>query len=644
MNIFNYPYKIFGDKRPLLICLFILQASALYRRRLLSFYLFIAPALAFLIIPCFAVKAQVDKNLSPQQQLSIYKAQVDGAETENDASKLAHLYGEIVQLCKDNSVLIDELPENLFHYGKWSTYAGNHQAAIGVLVELLDMPDNNDDESFHTLKARANNTLGTIYFFLKQWDNALSHYQKSRDMAIELQNNIGISIAENNIGNIYQKKGNHQVAIEHYLRCLELQEDVNDKETICNTYYNLGTCYNETGNFTQTLIYLNQALSLSKEIGNKEIEALSLVRLASYYAEEKQQFDEAVKHIANAETIAKGSGYHQVLAEVYRTRSIIDEKRGNFASALNYHKQYKIISDTLFNETSVNQLHEYEVRYKTQEKELQILQQQSEIQRQKAREFLFTGGLIMSFLLLAMLGYIVVLRTRRNRQLSEINAIKDKFFSIISHDLKNPVFAQRDALRTLVDYAHQLDAGTLSDFFRKMLKSAEGLADLLKNLLDWAKVQTGRDMYHPVPINLVFALQPDIEVIRGLAEHKQIAFETQMPPTAVVNADANMLVTVVRNLLTNAVKFTAAGGKVSLQINKNNDKYSVTVSDSGVGMTLEQVQNLFRIDRRLSREGTAGEQSSGLGLIVCRDMLHKHGCELHVESEEGKGSRFWFEV
>ena len=196
----------------------------------------------------------------------------------------------------------------------------------------------------------------------------------------------------------------------------------------------------------------------------------------------------------------------------------------------------------------------------------------------------------------------------------------------------------------MVDYAHQLDADTLYEFFRKMLKSANALADLLKNLLDWAKIQTGRDMFHPAPTNLVSVLQPDIEVIRGLAERKQITFETQLPPTAVITADANMLVTVVRNLLTNAIKFTSAGGTVSLLINNSNNKYIISIIDTGIGMKCEQLKDLFRIDRRVSREGTAGEQSTGLGLIVCRDMLQKHGSELHVESEEGKGCRFWFSV
>ena len=245
------------------------------------------------------------------------------------------------------------------------------------------------------------------------------------------------------------------------------------------------------------------------------------------------------------------------------------------------------------------QIDNFQTKYETLEQQLEIERQQTEIERQKARLLLSVGGLIALLLLLAMLVYIVMLRTRRNHQLAEINAIKDKFFSIISHDLKNPVIAQRDALHTLADLVHQLDTNTLADYLRKVVKSADGLADLLKNLLDWAKIQTGRERFNPLPFNLVSFLLPDITLVRNMAERKEIDFEVQSPPSAIVTADANMLVTVVRNLMTNAIKFTAAGGKVSLQISESNGKYSITVSDTGLGMAPEQVQNLFRIDRQL---------------------------------------------
>jgi signal transduction histidine kinase len=129
-----------------------------------------------------------------------------------------------------------------------------------------------------------------------------------------------------------------------------------------------------------------------------------------------------------------------------------------------------------------------------------------------------------------------------------------------------------------------------------------------------------------------------------------------MPQSVIITGDKNMLVTVIRNLLTNAVKFTDAGGKVILDISpcecdtcgdvaRNvSTKYVVSISDTGTGMTPEQMQNLFHIDRQYSKRGTANETGSGLGLIVCRDMLQKHGSSLNIESQEGKGSKFWFEI
>jgi len=261
-------------------------------------------------------------------------------------------------------------------------------------------------------------------------------------------------------------------------------------------------------------------------------------------------------------------------------------------------------------------------------------------------------------LLLLLLTYIGALPPRRNRALTErndalaeTNALKDKFFSIISHDLKNPAVTQRDSLKLLAANADKLDADTLTDYLQGTQKLADGLVDLLGSLLEWSKVQTGRMEYNPSSFNLVAALQPDIDVVRSMAAHKNVTFETLMPPRAGVTTDENMLKTVVRNLLTNAVKFTPAGGNVCLEVKKvtkNKDGesalYLISVSDTGTGMTPEQIDHLFRLDSRQTREGTAGEQSSGLGLIVCRDMLEKHGTTLHVESEEGKGSRFWFEV
>jgi signal transduction histidine kinase len=234
------------------------------------------------------------------------------------------------------------------------------------------------------------------------------------------------------------------------------------------------------------------------------------------------------------------------------------------------------------------------------------------------------------------------LRTHRNLALAQMNATKDKFFSIISHDLKNPALAQRDAIQMLVKNIHLWDIHTLSDYCDKLWKSADGQVALLYNLLGWAQIQTGRMAYNPSTI-VLSAFEPDISLIRKMAANKGITFSVHIPPEAFVTGDSNMLATVLRNLLTNAVKFTDKGGQVSFKVDAS-DKgtYIFSINDTGLGMSEEQIHNLFRLDSVHSSLGTAGEQGSGLGLIVCRELLEKHGSKLHIKSEKGTGSAFWF--
>ena len=530
------------------------------------------------------------------------------------------------------------------------------------------------------------NNIGGNYFRMGDYEKAVEHKMICYEWKIVAGDNIGLSTTLNDLGVIYSQWQKHDMAIRYFkeaerverplnrpmeyanrlsslakeyifidiskslpliIEALQYDEKIDvqseKKNRIATHQIIMGDIYIKMDSIAQATDCYQKAFGYFEENGNPYYMASLLIKLGDL-KDVSEQYSEAIALYKRCEEIAEKNNYLRIQRDVFISLSETYEKLKDIASSHFYLKKYTVINDSIFKETSQQQINDFQVKYETAEKQLEIERQQSEIARQKTRVLLFAGGLFASFLLLAMLVYIVMLRTRRNRQLSEINAIKDKFFSIISHDLKNPVAAQREALQTLSEHAHMLDANTLSEFFRKMLKSADGLAELLKNLLSWAKIQTGRDMYLPVSFNLVAALQPDIEVVKSMAERKKIVFEVQMPHTVIVNADANMLVTVVRNLLTNAIKFTAEGGKVSLQVDASKKNVSVTVSDTGVGMNNEQVQNLFRIDRQLSREGTAGEQSTGLGLIVCRDMLQMHGCELHVESEEGKGSMFWFEV
>ena len=582
-----------------------------------------------------------DKS-SSKQQLELLKQQADSAEQQKNLPQLVSIYKKIVDLCRSVSELNDKLPENLYQYGLWLSYAGNYQEAINTLIELMEMDAGEGNKHIHTLQAGASMQLGMTYFFLERWDDALVHYRKAREMAMTLDNKQGVSIAENNIGNIYQKKGNYLQAIEQYRLSLQLQEDIEDKETVCNTYYNLGTCYRELDNYKEALSYFNQSLQMAKEIGETETYTLCLVELAHYNAIEKKLFHEAEQQIIEAETLAQKAGYKQVLKEVYHTRVLIEEARGNIALAFAYCKKYQLISDTLFKEHSVDKLHEYEVRYQTQEKELEILRQQTEIDHHKRMQYIYIGGLCAAGVVLILLIYAIWLRTKRNRELREINATKDKFFSIISHDLKNPAIAQRNALQLLAKNGSSWDNDTLSQYHNELLKSADYQVELLYGLLNWAQMQTGRMPYIPIDFDLAESLRHEVGMLQNMTNHKHIKLNVQLPTQAIVTGDRNMITTVVRNLLTNAIKFTGEGGWVSLEVSPSDKGYMVVIKDNGIGMSEEQMNNLFRIDYQQSKSGTAGEQGSGLGLIVCKELLGKHGKTLIVESEQGKGSVFGF--
>ena len=208
------------------------------------------------------------------------------------------------------------------------------------------------------------------------------------------------------------------------------------------------------------------------------------------------------------------------------------------------------------------------------------------IKNQNLQRGLLAGGIVFAVAILFLLGYLLRLRNRRNQALTdlnialsertealsernsalterndalaEMNTTKEKFFSIISHDLKNPALAQRDALQLLVDNADLWNADTIKRYYHRLLNSADEQVELLYHLLNWAQVQTGRMEYTPSPLDLTAYLRSDLSLIRTMAEKKNIAFVVNIPPNAIVTADRNILATVVRNLLTNAVKFTPA--------------------------------------------------------------------------------------
>ena len=230
----------------------------------------------------------------------------------------------------------------------------------------------------------------------------------------------------------------------------------------------------------------------------------------------------------------------------------------------------------------------------------------------------------------------------RSEIFKQLNATKDKFFSIIAHDLKNPFI-------TLLGFTDLLltDYSELSDeekkyYIEEMKKSAEISHNLLQNLLQWSRAQTGRIEFNPQKLELLQIVDKNILLLKAAAEKKQIKLLHEIPPEIYVNADEEMLNTVLRNLLTNAIKFSNKGGTTSVNAIAKDNFVEVSVVDSGIGMDQNTIENLFRLDVAHSTIGTDNETGTGLGLILCKEFVEKHGGKIWVESEVGKGSSFRF--
>ncbi len=229
-------------------------------------------------------------------------------------------------------------------------------------------------------------------------------------------------------------------------------------------------------------------------------------------------------------------------------------------------------------------------------------------------------------------------------ELVELNATKDKFFSIIAHDLKSPFNSILGLSEILSDQAEKGDFSNTGKISGLVYNSAKQTLDLLTNLLEWSQAQTGRMEFNPESINLSELIAETVELFDHMARQKQINLKTKLPATLMVKADKAMISTVIRNLLSNAIKFTNPDGQVEVEARLSGSGCVVVVHDNGIGMDDASRAKLFNIGESFSTTGTANEKGTGLGLVLCKEFVEQHGGEIIVESENGKGSRFSFSL
>ncbi len=227
--------------------------------------------------------------------------------------------------------------------------------------------------------------------------------------------------------------------------------------------------------------------------------------------------------------------------------------------------------------------------------------------------------------------------------LTNLNATKDKFFSIIAHDLRAPFNGFLGLTQIMAEQLNSLPINQVQSIAASMRISATNLFNLLNNLLEWAQMQQGAILYKPIPIAVLPFVTEALKPALNTANRKGVSIGFSIPEYLTVFADYNMLASTIGNIVSNAVKFTPSEGTVSISAKPiEADMVEFAVKDTGIGMDNETLADMFKIDVSISRKGTDGEPSTGLGLLLCKDFIEKHGGRIWAESEEGKGSTFRF--
>ncbi|HRJ30239.1 MAG TPA: tetratricopeptide repeat-containing sensor histidine kinase [Cyclobacteriaceae bacterium] len=523
---------------------------------------------------------------------------------------------------------------------------------------------------------------------------------------ISKADSILMNIVIHNVGRVFKEMGQYETSLQHLRLAQRVSRKLGDKEGNPYALDEIGDVMLRIGKYDSALLYLQQSLKetnhlLSQNPENivKELRTKTLIKIAKVYSSLKQydnalayydstsrlheltnnqygiaevelgrgtlflnnqNYVEAENHIDIALESAKKINAKILEINCYNELAKLWELKGDYKRSLEFFKKHKSLNDSLFSEEMQQKLFRDQVRFATASKDEQIqsLTKLEEFRKTEIKRQEFISNVLVVVMALVVILLVTVYRSgqrrkrintlllqhqeemeKRSVELEQLNQVKDKFFSIISHDLRSPI----SALAGLLDL---MDKGAIrSDELPMAIKELRirfnHTRTLLNNLLDWTLLQMDKINLQPAKISLKNLADENIELIQSL-QSKEIKLTNSVSATAFAHADSNTINLVIRNLISNALKFTNEGGEIKIASEEQKSEWVISVSDNGVGMKPEVVNMLFDKINPYSTRGTANEKGTGLGLILCKEFVEKNNGRIWVESQEGRGSTFWF--
>jgi len=499
--------------------------------------------------------------------------------------------------------------------------------------------------------------------------NAIQYLGKSVKIFEASGDKYNTGVCYNNIAANYIEQDSLVQALKYLGKSLQIYRELDDKKGQSACYSNMGIVSSKNKENKKAISYFQSALEINQLLRDNKRIALSLGNLTIAYLALKN-YDAVIKTSERGLKIAKDINAISLQRVFYENLSATYDSLKDYKKAYENYRLLKQTDDSLFNAEKRKQVLEMEAKYSSEKKEIEISNLTKDyklqsIELEKNRNFqVFLVVISILVLILLLVFYRLYalklnsskLLANKNQELElmnstlsdseanlkELNATKDKFFTIIAHDIKNPLSAYRSVTKMLTTSFFELSEQQKFEYIRGIYQSSENLYDLFQNLLQWSTSQAGSMKFKPQEIDLGILAYKAVALLQEGADKKNLQVEMDVKTDTYAYGDINMVSTILVNLVSNAIKYSKPDGNIKVNALDKDGFIKISVADNGVGLTQEDISKLFRVEIDHKTIGESEEKGTGIGLILCKEFVTKNGGEIWVESEYGTGSTFSF--
>jgi signal transduction histidine kinase len=426
---------------------------------------------------------------------------------------------------------------------------------------------------------------------------------------------------------------------------------------IAYTFGNIGLVHAELAQNDSAEFYIHKATEILEALGDRYPIAVYQTYMADIYRD-KQEWERAFEYAHNSLKISEEDGLKEQIRDASLKLSELYHDIGEFEKAYDYQSQYIAFRDSINNEDVIRKMADLRTEYEVSKKqtEVDLLEQR----RENERWVMFSLASVLGFISvvafftfrnnLARKKTNVLLSAQKNKieiqndKLEGLVKMKDKFFGIISHDLRSPVNSLNGIAQLLKHYVKTKNTDEIEQLSGLIDKSVENLSVLLDNLLNWALSQQGALPYDPKNIPFNPLISNVVEVFKNAALAKSIEIIVEVEEGLRIFADEDSVHALLRNILNNSLKFTTVNGRIEIMAKSGPNCVEINITDNGIGMNDYQLRNLFKVNKKKVNKGTMGEKGSGLGMLLCKEIVKLNKGKINAESEQGGGTKIILEL